>query len=161
VGFLAAFALLCSWVAVERRSSNPVIDLTLLRNTPFTVANVLNVVANGTMFAIWLLTPYYLVTVRGLSTIAGGLLLGVAPLATAIAARIAGRILGRVGTGRLSSVGLALEAAGLVAVAVTDADTPLPVVAGAFTLVGVGLGLFTVPNLLFVMGSIPRDRQGV
>ena len=137
------------------------IDLDLLRNTPFTVANILNVVANGTMFAIWLLTPYYLVTVRGLSTIAGGLMLGIAPLATAIAAPVAGRILGRVSTGRLSSIGLALEAAGLFAVAATGADTPLLFVAGAFALVGVGLGLFTVPNLLFVMGSIPRDRQGV
>ena len=161
IGLTAAVVLLSVWVAVERRSSNPVIDLTLLRNTPFTVANVLNVVANATMFAIWLLTPYYLVTVRGLSTIAGGLMLGIAPLATAIAAPLAGRILGHVTTGRLSSVGLALEAAGLVAVALTDADTPLLVVAGAFALVGVGLGLFTVPNLLFVMGSIPRHRQGV
>ena len=160
-GFVAAGVLLMTWVAVERRSSNPVIDLALLRNTPFTVANILNVVANGTMFAIWLLTPYYLVTVRGLSTIAGGLMLGIAPLATAIAAPVAGRILGRVGTGRLSSVGLALEAAGLFAVAATGADTPLLFVAGAFALVGVGLGLFTVPNLLFVMGSIARDRQGV
>ena len=160
-GFVAAGLLLMAWVAVERRSSNPVIDLDLLRNTPFTVANILNVVANGTMFAIWLLTPYYLVTVRGLSTITGGLMLGIAPLATAIAAPVAGRILGRVSTGRLSSVGLALEAAGLFAVAATGADTPLVFVAAAFALVGVGLGLFTVPNLLFVMGSITRDRQGV
>jgi EmrB/QacA subfamily drug resistance transporter len=160
-GFVAAVVLLAAWVAVERRSSNPVIDLGILRNTPFTVANILNVVANGTMFAIWLLTPYYLVTVRGLSTIAGGLMLGIAPLATAIAAPIAGRVLGSVSTGRLSSIGLALEAAGLFAVAATGADTPLLFVAGAFALVGVGLGLFTVPNLLFVMSSIPRDRQGV
>lgn len=161
IGFTLAVALLGVWVAVERRSSNPVIDLTLLRSTPLTVANALNVVANATMFAIWLLTPYYLVTVRGLSTIAGGLMLGVAPLATAVAAPLAGRILGRVSTDRLSSVGLALEAVGLAAVASTDADTPLLVVAGAFALVGGGLGLFAVPNLLFVMGSIPRERQGV
>jgi MFS family permease len=160
-GMVVAVVLLTSWVAVERRSSNPVIDLSLLRNTPFTVANILNVVANATMFAIWLLTPYYLVTVRGLSTIAGGLMLGIAPLATAIAAPIAGRMLRTVRTSVLSTVGLILEATGLLAVAFTDADTPLLLVAVAFALVGVGLGLFTVPNLLFVMGSIPRERQGV
>ncbi len=161
IGFIVAAALLAAWVWVEQRSSDPVIDLSLLRNVPLTVANVLNVVANGTMFAIWLLAPYYLVTVRGMSTIAGGLMLGIAPLATAVAAPIAGRVLGKVSTGRLSSVGLALEAVGLLAVAFTDADTPLLAVAGAFALVGVGLGLFAVPNLLFVMGSIPSDRQGV
>jgi EmrB/QacA subfamily drug resistance transporter len=161
VGFVVAVVLLTVWVGVERRSTNPVIDLSLLRNTSFTVANVLNVVANGTMFAIWLLTPYYLVTVRGLSTIAGGLMLGIAPASTAIAAPIAGRVLGRVGTGRLSTIGLALEAAGLLAVALTGATTTLPIVGAAFALVGVGLGLFTVPNMLFVMGSISRERQGV
>ncbi|MEO5900723.1 MAG: MFS transporter [Ilumatobacteraceae bacterium] len=161
LGFIAAAALLAAWVVVEQRSSDPVIDLSLLRHVPFTVANVLNVVANGTMFAIWLLVPYYLVSVRGMSTIAGGLMLGIAPLATAVAAPIAGRVLERVSTGTLSSVGLALEAVGLIAVAFTDADTPFLAVAVAFALVGVGLGLFAVPNLLFVMGSIPRDRQGV
>lgn len=31
----------------------------------------------------------------------------------------------------------------------------------AFALVGVGIGLFTVPNLSFVMGSLSQSRQGV
>jgi EmrB/QacA subfamily drug resistance transporter len=160
-GLVAAVALLATSVFVERRSSNPVVDLALLRHTPFAVANALNVVANGTMFAIWLLAPYYLLNVRGLSTIAGGVMLGIAPLATAIASPIAGRLDGRISTGRLCSIGLALEAAGLATVATAGVDTPLVAVAAAFALVGVGLGLFTVPNLSYVMGSISRDRQGV
>jgi EmrB/QacA subfamily drug resistance transporter len=160
-GFLGAAVMLGVWVGVERRSTNPVIDLSLFHNAPFTVANVLNVVANGTMFAIWLLMPYYLVTVRGLSTITAGLMLGVAPMAIALAAPYAGRVLSRVSTGRLSTVGLSVEAAGLIAVAMTDARTPLLLVASALVLVGSGLGLFTVPNMLFVMNSIPRNRQGV
>jgi EmrB/QacA subfamily drug resistance transporter len=160
-GIVASVVLLAAWVVVEQHSANPVIDLALLRDTPFTVANVLNVMANGTMFAVWLLTPYYLLNVQDLSTIAGGVVLGVAPLATAIAAPIAGRLDGRISTGRLCSAGLGFEAAGLAAVAATGADTPLIGVAGALALVGLGLGLFTVPNMSYVMGSIPRDRQGV
>ncbi len=160
-GIVASVVLLTAWVVVERRSVNPVIDLALLRDTPFTVANILNVMANGTMFAVWLLTPYYLLNVQDLSTIAGGVVLGVAPLATAIAAPIAGRLDGRLSTGRLCSIGLALQAVGLAAVAATGVDTPLIGVAAALALVGLGLGLFTVPNMSFVMGSIPRDRQGV
>ncbi len=160
-GLAGAVALLALWVSVERRSRNPVIDLSLLRHPPFAVANLLNVVANGTVFAIWLLAPYYLLNVRGLSTIAGGVVLGIAPLATAIASPIAGRLDGRISTGRLCSIGLALEAAGLATVAAAGVDTPLVAVAAAYALAGVGLGLFTVPNLSYVMGSLPRDRQGV
>ena len=160
-GLVAAVALFAIWVFLERRSSNPVVDLALLRHTPFAVANALNVVANGTMFAIWLLAPYHLLNVRGLSTVAGGVMLGIVPLATAVAAPIAGRLDGRISTGRLCSIGLALEAAGLAAVAAARVDSPLVAVAAAFALVGIGLGLFTVPNLSYVMGSISRDRQGV
>ena len=160
-GLVAAVVLLVAWVLVEQRSSNPVIDLALLRDTPFTVANGLNVVANGTVFAVWLLTPYYLLNVRGLSTIAGGMVLGVSPLATAVAAPIAGRLDGRISTGRLCTIGLVLEALGLAAVATTGVDTPLIGVCAALALAGFGLGLFTVPNLSYVMGSISQDRQGV
>lgn len=160
-GLMVAIVLFAVWVFVERRSSNPVVDLALLCHTPFAVANALNVVANGTMFAIWLLAPYYLLNVRGLSTIAGGVMLGIAPLATAIASPFAGRLDGRISTGRLCSIGLALEAAGLATVATAGVDTSLVAVAAAFALVGVGLGLFTVPNLSYVMGSISLDRQGV
>jgi EmrB/QacA subfamily drug resistance transporter len=160
-GLVAAAVLLVIWVLVEQRSANPVIDLALLRDTPFVVANGLNVMANGTVFAVWLLTPYYLLNVRGLSTIAGGAVLGVAPLATALAAPLAGRLDGRISTGRLCSIGLGLEAVGLAAVAATGAATPMIGVCAALALAGFGLGLFTVPNLSYVMGSISQDRQGV
>jgi len=160
-GIVAAVVLLTAWVLVEQRSPDPVIDLALLRDTRFAVANVLNVVANATMFAVWLLTPYYLLNVRGLSTIAGGVVLGLAPLATAVASPIAGRLDGRISTGRLCSIGLILEAAGLAAVAATGAQTPFIGVAAALVLVGFGVGVFTVPNLSYVMGAIPQDRQGV
>ena len=41
------------------------------------------------------------------------------------------------------------------------AATPTGLVVVALALVGLGLGLFSVPNLSFVMGSIPRSQQGV
>jgi MFS family permease len=50
---------------------------------------------------------------------------------------------------------------GLAAVAACGADTPLVGVCAALALVGLGVGLFTVPNLSYVMGAISQDRQGV
>jgi MFS family permease len=160
-GVAVAVMLLTAWVLVEQRVADPVIDLALLRDTRFVVANVLNVMANATMFAVWLLTPYYLLNVRDLSTIAGGVVLGLAPLATAIASPIAGRLDGRISTGRLCCLGLVLEAAGLAAVATTGAQTPFIGVVAALALVGFGLGVFSVPNMSYVMGAIPQGRQGV
>ena len=160
-GLVIAAVLLGAWVRIERGAARPTVDPRLFLHGPFALANALSVVANGTMFAIWLLAPYYLVGVRGLSTVEGGLVLGASPLATALVAPLAGRLDGRVSTGRLCTLGLVVEAAGLAAVARVGATTAVVAVAVAFAVVGAGIGLFTVPNLSYVMGSIERSRQGV
>lgn len=156
-----AAALLVAFVVIERRAPAPLVDLALFRNRTFTVANVLNGVANATMFTIWLLGPTLLVTARGHGTTTGGLVLAVTALGTAIAAPLAGRLVAPVGTARLSTVGLLVEAVGLAAASRVDATTPTGGVVVAFALVGIGVGLFQVPNLDYVMGRIPRSQQGV
>jgi MFS family permease len=160
-GLAAAVAFATAWVRIERRAPHPTMDPGLFRNAPFAVANALNLGANASMFVIWLLAPYYLVEVRGLSTIAGGLVLGAQPAAAALVSPLAGRLDGRIPTGRLCTLGLVAEAAGLGLVALLADGAPVAAVALAFALVGGGLGLFSVPNLSYVMGSIERDRQGV
>lgn len=150
-----------AFVAVERRVRRPLVDLGLFRVPAFAAANVLNALANATMFAIWLLGPYLLVDVQGNGPLAGGLLLASAPVATAVAAAVAGRVVARVGAGRLSVIGLLVESLGLVATSRLGPGSPPLAVVGSFALVGLGLGLFQVPNMSFVMGSIPRSQQGV
>jgi MFS family permease len=113
------------------------------------------------MFMIWLLVPYYLLNTRGHSTIIGGLLLAANPIAMALAAPLAGRLSGTWGAGRLVVSGLAVQTVGLLAVAGLGASTPVVAVAGALAVVGFGVGLFTVPNMSLVMGSIARAEQGV
>lgn len=158
---LVAVGVLGAFVAVERRAPAPLVDLSLLRNPAFAVANLLNAVANGTMFTIWLLGPTLLITAGGHGTISGGLLLAVTALGTAVAAPLAGRLVGPLGTARLSTLGLLLETVGLVATSRVGATTPTLGVVAAFALVGSGVGLFQVPNLSYVMGCIPRSQQGV
>lgn len=158
---LVAVGLLGVFVAVERRAPAPLVDLSLLRKPGFAVANLLNAVANGTMFAIWLLGPTLLITAGGHGAITGGLLLAVTALGTAVAAPLAGRLMAPLGTARLSTLGLLLQTVGLVATSRVGATTPIPGVVAAFALVGSGVGLFQVPNLSYIMGCIPRSQQGV
>lgn len=158
---VAAVVVTVAWVLHERRTAEPVMDPLLLRHRPFALANLLTLLANGTMFAVWLLVPYFLVSIRGHHVVVGGLLLACTPAATAFSAPLAARLEARVGAGALCSIGLAVQAAGLVVVAFLDATSPVPFVVVGLALIGLGLGLFTVPNLSYVMGSIPRDAQGV
>jgi MFS family permease len=152
---------LALFAVVEARSRFPLVDLSLFANPAFSVANALSLLANAAMFAIWLLAPTLLVTIRGHGTILGGLVLAASPAASTLLAPLAGRWTTALGAGRLSTIGLVVEAVGLAAVSRVGAATSTLAVIGAFALVGAGLGLFQVPNLSYVMGSIPRAQQGV
>src|SRR5260370_1352896 len=55
---------------------------------------------------------------------------------------------------------LAAEAAGVLLVARCGDGTPLVLVGGALALVGLGLGVFQVPNIAQVMAAFPPRQQG-
>ena len=159
---VAGAALVAVWfVRHELRTRHPVIDVRLFRIRRFAAANVAHVLMNLGSFTVFLLTPYYLVRVLGAGTAVAGLLLAASPLGMIVASPIAGHLLRFTGSFRLGVVGLALLGAALCAIAM------LPVEAGAAVLVavlfahGCGQGFFQVASIDFVMGSIPRSRQGV
>ena len=149
------------FVKTENTAEMPVVDLTLFRKPAFTLANVLNVLANGAMFAIWLLVPHYIVQVLRHPETTGGLVLVATPFATALVAPLAGKLTDRIGTRLLSALGLGLEACGLWLISSLNSETGPSLLILALGLVGAGIGLFQVPNMSFVMGAIPRDQQGV
>jgi len=136
-----------------------VVALALRRDV--VVANLLTFLANGAMFATWLLVPSLLVDERGISVTAGGLILAVSPAMTALAASRAGRVVDRFGPGATSVAGLMAMTAGLGAIAATGLGWPTVAVVVALGLVGLGLGVFSVPNMASVMGALPASDQGV
>ena len=116
--------------------------------------------ASWAQFSIWLLAPFYLVSLRGLSAAAGGVFFMLAPLGTAVGGLAGGWLTDRIGRRRPTILGLLIEAAGLGMLGLADRTTPLTVVALALFLVGFGLGAFQVPNLAQVMAAFPPARQG-
>jgi len=158
---LVAMASLVVFHGVEKRTSLPLVDMSLFRKQGFGRANLLNALANASMFSIWFLGPYLLVDIRGHGPIAGGLILGIAPTSTAISAWLTGRMIERLGLLTLTRFGLACQGAGLVLFSQIDSNSTMFSLVVALCLVGIGLGSFQVPNMSFVMASLSRSQQGV
>jgi MFS family permease len=143
----------------EERSTQP--PLWRAFTPPVLTAALLTLLANLAMFAVWLLVPYYLVDVLRQPPMLGGLFFTLTPLGTALAAPLSGWGADRFGPRGLVAIGLTVESAGLFLVSRLGPTAHPGHVALALSLVGLGLGIFAVPNMSQVMGALPRTQQGV
>ncbi len=144
-----------------QRGKPPWAVLSVAHLPPFIIANFLSVLANCARFAIGLLLPYYVINVLRYPATTGGTLMLATYLLTILAAPLAGKLSDRIGTARLSSLGLAVQGFGLWMLSRLDGQTDYFSLALALGVVGLGLGIFEAPNMSFIMSSIPRSQQGV
>jgi MFS family permease len=131
-----------------------------LLRLPVLRAALLAFLSQYAQFAVWLLMPFFLVGALGLSESVGGAIFVLTPLATALAAPLGGALTDRIGPRWPLRCGLALETAGLLAIGLITEATPLVLVGASMALVGLGAGLFQVPNLAQMMAAFPPAQQG-
>ena len=160
-GFAVAALLLPLFVAFERRTTDPVVDLSMFRDARLTVGLLVGLAVfvsiSGTIFVM----PFYLEGVLGLAPRNVGLLMSVAPVSLVIIAPIAGALADRYGERIVTVAGLGFALVGFSLVATLDTSTtPLGFVL-RFLLVGIGMGTFQTPNNSAIMGSAPKGRSGV
>lgn len=161
LGCLAAAALAVPlFLALERRSRSPMLDLSLFRHPVFGLNLLMGFLAFVTGAVLFLL-PFYLDLVRGLPPARAGLLIAVVPVAMGVIAPWAGAMADRWGSRRISLAGLLVMSAGALAASTLRADTTI----GGYLLrllpYGIGIGLFQAPNNRAIMEAVPRARYGV
>jgi len=99
IGAGAALLLLALFVAIERRSAAPMIDLALFRNAEFALGALAALVIFMGIASTRFLVPFFLQAVRGIPAGQVGLVFVPAATVTAIAAPFAGRFADRFGGG--------------------------------------------------------------
>jgi EmrB/QacA subfamily drug resistance transporter len=162
LGCLVSGVLLAGlFVVVERRSTSPMIDLSLFGRRAFSapvLAAMLNYMCTSSTF---FLMPFYLIQGRGLGTAQAGLILASQPIVMATVASFSGALSDRIGVRLPATIGMSVLSLGLFFLSRLSESAPLIAVSGALALVGLGVGLFTSPNTSSIMGAVPAQRRGV
>jgi EmrB/QacA subfamily drug resistance transporter len=154
-------AALIGAVLVERRSSAPVLDLTLLRGRVFAFANISFMLDMLALFAVGFLLPFYFEELRGFDTLRAGLLLTPLSLTLAVVAPVSGALADRMGSRLLAPLGLGIVCAGLLLLSALTHGSSLTYLVVCLMITGLGQGLFQSPNSRTIMGAAPPDEQGV
>jgi EmrB/QacA subfamily drug resistance transporter len=156
-----AVVALVAFVAVEQRRPDPMLDLALLRNAPFTALLVAGALLSAAAWASMTYLSLWLQSVLGLSPIKAGLvLLPAALMAFAVSAAV-GRVIHTVSPRILVGVGLLVIAAGALAQAVVSTGSSWWVVMPGLALVGIGAGLAMAPLSATAMAAVPAARAGM
>jgi EmrB/QacA subfamily drug resistance transporter len=160
--FAVALALLAGFIAWERRTRAPMLDIHLFANPRFAAACGAVTVAFFSLFGfIFLMTQYFQFIKRYGPLSAGVHLLPVAT-SVGIASVIGTRLAVRFGTKLVVTAGLVMVAAFYAWVAgVISAGTSYGVIATQMVLYGIGMGLTSAPATEAIMGVVPKEKAGV
>jgi EmrB/QacA subfamily drug resistance transporter len=161
-GFAVGLGLLAAFVAWERRTSAPMLDVGLFRNPRFTAACAAVTVSFFTLLGfIFVMTQYFQFIKRYDALSAGVHLLPVAA-SVGVSSVLGTKLAVRFGTKLVVASGLLMVTAFYIWVAAIVAPgNSYGTIAIQMVLYGTGMGLTSAPATEAIMGVVPREKAGV
>ena len=158
---ICAVAFLTAFIVIEKRSLNPMLDLNLFKKRPFSLTTTSAILNYIGIYSSIFLMPYYLLQGRGFSPAQAGLILTAQPLVMAVIAPISGTLSDRIGTRLPAVLGMLVLSTGLFLLSRLGPESEIITIMVALAVVGLGTGTFISPNNSALMGSAPKNRQGI
>ncbi|MFE2479711.1 MFS transporter [Streptomyces sp. NPDC059389] len=153
---LAAGALLLVlFVLIERRTAEPLLDLSLLRNGPFVTVTLAGSVSNIVYCLVAVLSALYLQQARGLTPLDAGLVFLALSVGAGAASYWSGHLARRWRPEALMAGGMLLSGAALLVLTWTD---PLALYTAVFAVVGLGIGLGWALTNVATQSYVPSGR---
>ena len=158
---LAGFLLLISFAVWEKVYSDPLLDLSLLSQRVLTASILAAFFQAIARFAVLFLVIMYLQGVRGLSPLDASLVLVPGYLLGGLISPFSGRMSDRLGARYVATLGLALQAVGILVYSSLTADSAFWIVVVGAVINGSGSNFFFPANSSAVMASAPRQSYGI
>ena len=154
----AGLALVAAFVVHAWRCEAPLVDVHLFSGRGFSAAGATVFLVGGALFGALLLLPLYYQVARGQSPLSAGLLMAPQGAGAALGMNRAGRLVDRVGGGRVVIAGLVMLMAGTIPFAEVGPDTSFWALGATLVLRGVGLGFTMMPAMAAAYATIERAQ---
>ncbi|WP_277207515.1 MFS transporter [Isoptericola croceus] len=157
---LAGAGLLALFVRRQRRSSAPMIDLTLFARASFSASLALVALGTFAMMGFNLFIAQYLQLVAGLSPLTAGLWTLPGTVAGIVGALSAAAVVRKIRPAFVMATGLAISAGGFGLFLLADVAAGLPIVVAGSAMAFVGLSPVAVLGTDLVLSTAPPERAG-
>jgi EmrB/QacA subfamily drug resistance transporter len=161
-GFAVAAALLVGFVTRERRTSHPMLDVSLFRDRRFSAASGAVTITFFALFGFIFLVTQYFQFVRGFGALSTGARILPVALSIAVASVVGAALAPRIGTKIVVTTGLVLFGVAFLWISTSAVDTPYAqVIVPQMVLMGLGMGLISTPATESILLVLPPARAGV
>jgi MFS family permease len=160
----AGLAVLALWVAVERRTAEPLANIASLSRRPVLLTNLVTLLLGFTMLGAFTLVPQLAQAPTstgygfGLSATPAGLLLVPGTLAMLAVGPLSGMLSERVGSRLPLGLGCLVTAVGIGLVGVAHGTQLAVLLFSLLAFAGIGLAYAAMPNL--IVDAVPRHETG-
>lgn len=149
-----------AFIVRQRRSSHPMIDVSLFANGAFSGAVLVNLISVFALAGTLYFFSQYLQFARGLEPLEAGLAQLPAAVASMAVVAVVGFLLGRLGRGRAIGVALVTGAIGLGLVSVLEGSDNLAYLLIALVPLGLGIGTSETLSVDAVVSAAPPNKAG-
>ena len=161
VGFAITAALIMSFIVLEYRSADPMIDISLFRTPAFSAASGAVTVCFFALYGFIFLITQYFQFVRGYGTLSTGTRILPVAVTIGVGSVVGARLAGRIGTRIVVVTGLVLFAGSFAWMAVASTFISYGWIVVVMVLMGLGLGLTSAPATESILSVLPPAKTGV
>jgi multidrug resistance protein len=159
--FAGGIVLLAAFVAVERRTAEPVLPLWVFSRRLLCATTIVAFGVGAILMGLTSYVPTFLEGSLRVQPVIAGLALAALTLGWPATASIAGRFYLRWGFKNTAVLGAALVIAGSAVLVMVAHRPSVAVVALACLVIGCGMGLLAVPTLIGAQSSVDWNERGV
>nr|WP_237179269.1 MFS transporter [Paenibacillus sp. MMS18-CY102] len=159
--FAASLLSLASFIVVERRSTDPMLPLSLLRSSTFNASSTALLFTSIGTSAGSFLIAFYLTSLRHMSVLEAGMTIIASSLTATVFSIVSGPLSEKIGGRLLASIGLAMITVTVYLFGGLDADSSRLDVMWRLSLLGAGLGISVVPLFGSAVNNIAADKLGI
>jgi EmrB/QacA subfamily drug resistance transporter len=156
IPILVGAVLIAAFITHALRTEEPLIDLRLFTNRTFSAASATMTLFAVAFFGAMLLMPLYFQTVRGENALHAGLILAPQGLGAMVTMPIAGRLVDKMGPGRIVLTGMLVIVLGFIPYTQIEADTSFLLLELSLFVMGLGLGATMMPTMSAAMSMLRR-----
>ena len=156
---VVGLATAVSFFAIDKRSRQPLLRLSSIwSNSKYARALASQLLVYSAAFGMTFLFSLYLQIVKGFTSQDAGIMLIISPILMAAIAPLSGRLADRYPPARLAALGTLLITISLLMASQISAGTALTYLVAVLAIQGVGLGLFSAPNLSLILHSVQKHE---